>query len=614
MRTLIKRYRKKIINLGVMAVVYFGLFDVFVLPTAIAYHDAPNLKTAIEQLQYIPAFHSSYFKMSQFEQYQLYVIPAFLLLYLVLIGWLLTKKQRGYRDRSDVGSHGTQRWATEKEIRDQFQQNDYGLVIGGLEDEKTKQVSPIFFEYQLGITSNQNVLVFGPAGSGKGASMVIPTLLSLADSDCPDSIVVTDPKGELFRKTYVYMRERGYTVKVFGFTETEDMFLRGENYNPIHFCNDMSDTQKLAKALLIIDGSNEWTSMALSVTTAILGFLRFGFDPEYATLINAKAMLTLDDDLENPTLGKMIKEWYQIAVKEPATEDIAREIYSSWRTHANVKAEGPRSSVRATINGALSLFENRKLARFLTKNTFDWTDFTEKGKTVTYIIMSNDPQYAPITRIFFMHFFQYVGEIADSKTNGELSRHLRFILDEFGNLGRIEGAPTFMALSRGRNTSVCPVIQDYSQLISLYGRAGERGGESNLVKNNTKSTLVLGFASDDLEGKEKISKLLGNQTIEVDSESNNNNGNQNLSTSFTGRPLMDVAELGRLGDDEYIFLGAGGYPIKNKKFMYFKNPKWSNITKIELTDLPIKNIELCDLDVDYFQELYSTPSASNDQS
>lgn len=602
--------KKKILFSFIFSLLFSCLIDYFVLPIMIVWANAPTLQIAISQMAHIPPFKSHFLDVKTYEFDQLYIFIVFMILFFLPFGLSFFKKERGYRMRADIGSHGVAKFATDEEIKDIFLNNQFGLVLGGYSNKKTKKIDPLIMKHDPKTPSLQNILVFGPAGTGKSASFVVPSLFTIADSGIEDCFVVTDPKGELYKLTADYMQKSGYKVRVFGFTPENDMFLKGEGYNPIMFCKNMRDVTGLSNALLTVRGANEWTDMALNLLTSIIGFLRFGFDPEYATLINAKRLIALDDDLENSTLHQMITEWYKGVISDDKSDQILRDFVSEirdyWDVYDSNRAEGPRSSIRGTTAGALSIFGDYELGKMISKNTFKWSDFTENDeKTITYIIMKDKPTYAPLTRIFFMQFFDSVAEIADgnSKNNGRLSRHLRFILDEFGNLGRIEGIPVFMALSRGRNTSVCPIVQDLSQFDSLYGRAGSIGGESAIIQKNTTGMLVLGFSPIDRENKKLVSDMIGNTTIEVDSQSKNDKTESN-SVNFTSRPLLDVSDLAKMKDDEFLLSFKGVGAILDKKFMYFKNPKWQNLNQITLDLIAKKEIDLMLIDLDYFRNLY----------
>ena len=80
------------------------------------------------------------------------------------------------------------------------------------------------YETQL----NNNVLVMGAAGTGKTRSVVSPNILQATGS-----YVISDPKGNLYKKYHDYLEQKGYVVKKLDFTHPQESM----KYNPFHYIN-----------------------------------------------------------------------------------------------------------------------------------------------------------------------------------------------------------------------------------------------------------------------------------------------------------------------------------------------------------------------------------------
>ena len=82
---------------------------------------------------------------------------------------------------------------------------------------------------QLYSTNENHVGVIAATRLGKTTSYVIPTILSFAKQKTKRSIIVSDPKGEVYRLTAPTLREEGYKVKLINYRD----YLHSECWNPL---------------------------------------------------------------------------------------------------------------------------------------------------------------------------------------------------------------------------------------------------------------------------------------------------------------------------------------------------------------------------------------------
>lgn len=148
------------------------------------------------------------------------------------------------------GTFGTADWATEDEIQEylSIDKRD-GIILGQTEDNK-------LITLPLNTYLNKNIAVFGSSGSKKSRGFAIPNAMELCQDTVQQlmerdmSLVITDPKGELYRKLAKYLeKERGYDVKVFNLVNPT--YSNGSRF--IGFVEDETDAQIFSQ--IVIEGT-----------------------------------------------------------------------------------------------------------------------------------------------------------------------------------------------------------------------------------------------------------------------------------------------------------------------------------------------------------------------
>lgn len=155
-----------------------------------------------------------------------------------------------------------------------------------------------------------------------------------------------------------------------------------------------------------------------------------------------------------------------------------------------------------------------------------------------------------------------------TSNNGRLKVHVRFILDEFANLGEIPDFEQKISTMRSREISVMVIIQTISQLKETYKDNWET------IAGNCDSWLFIGGTEE--QTTEKISKKLGKTTIDVQNTSRSKGKNGSYSTSWQkdGRELLDAAEVGKIPDDKCILFVRGANPFFTKKYRIERHKRY----------------------------------------
>lgn len=148
------------------------------------------------------------------------IIFVFAIIDILLVTLKRKKENEGIKFKNNDGTHGTAKWMEEKEMKEILGINEVpGIILGKYNGNIIKLPFDSYF--------NKNICTFGSSGSMKTTSFVLTNLLEL--SKYKKSIVVTDPKAEIYRKTSKYFKEIGYTVKVFNLKDMK----HSDRWNPL---------------------------------------------------------------------------------------------------------------------------------------------------------------------------------------------------------------------------------------------------------------------------------------------------------------------------------------------------------------------------------------------
>ena len=151
-------------------------------------------------------------------------------------------------------------------------------------------------------------------------------------------------------------------------------------------------------------------------------------------------------------------------------------------------------------------------------------------KTALFLIMSDtDSTFNFVIAILQSQLTNLLCDKADDVYGRRLPVHVRFILDEFANIGQIPQFDKLIATIRSREISASIILQSQSQLKAIYR------DNADTIVGNCDTMLFLG-------GKEKttlkeISEILGKETIDSFNQSENR-GSQ-VSHGLTYQKLRD---------------------------------------------------------------------------
>lgn len=381
--------------------------------------------------------------------------------------------------------------------------------------------------------------VIGESGCGKTRRIVIPTI-DMVSRTRSQSMVIADPKGEIYEATAATLKKRGYKVYRFDLTDPS----KSQKWNPLALIASLyakgGDDETKGRLLLKevievlktgIHSENDafWEQIAGDIVNGIaLTILKEG-KPEDLTFRNIEMNLRkIFDDL--PQFSEYYdKEEDDSPVKKylsalKADEDSNRTVYS-----LKIETKTMLSPFCADEN-ILSLFDT---------NTIDVTTLGKEKVALFLILSDSSKAMYPVATVFIRQLYSVLLEDADSRPEKRLRVPVFFILDEFANFTRLPDIDCMLTAARSRNIRFMLVCQSMQQLNENYGDS-----IAEILMSNCRIWIYMN--SRDITFLNRLSDSMGR-----------------VYTRFTNRelPLVSISKLQHMDEGEVIVLNDRCFPM-----------------------------------------------------
>ena len=467
---------------------------------------------------------------------------------------------RGFT-KSKTGIYGTANWMSDKELKEVLElstpEKADGLILG----ERKGSLVCLPKNTRL----NRHCAIFGASGTMKSRAIIRNALFSAIRRG--ESILISDPKSEMYNDTAEMFRQNGYEVKVFNLVNPQ----HGDSWN----C--MSDL-------------NGDTLMAQVLTNVIIGNTSSGkgdhfWDNGEGNLLKALVLYVDNDGSRTP------EEKNLAAVYETLTKNTEKQLFSMFnKLPTNHPARAPfnlfaqssdtvRSGIILGLGTRLQVLQNEAVRQIVSRCDIDLTA-PGKRKCAYYIILSDqEASMAFLSSLFFSFLFIKLVRFADASPGGRCPIPVNLILDEFNNIGRIGGAPDgsdfarSLSVIRSRDIRVMIAVQSLGQLQNRY--------PNNLwaeIIGNCDLQLMLGCTDDLTAGY--FSARSGDISVQVETTMTTKKTvavaqvipqyRENL--GHGKRKLLTPDEVLRLPQEEMLVVIRGQNMLKLNKFDYTKHP------------------------------------------
>ena len=481
-------------------------------------------------------------------------LGATVVLFIILIVLIFTsvssyvferKKGLGF-EVSEKDEKGYSRWSKDSEIK-----NDKDVVMVNPLDQETKAAGiPLVNDGKhLWVDNGEyHNLVIGSTGSGKSQTVVEPMVELLIKKG--ESMIITDPKGELHRAAAEYLKQRGYNVVVLNFREPQ----RGNAWNPLTLPYQYYKDGNFDKATELLDdvainilydpnnksGDPFWEKSAADYFSGLALGLFEDAKPEEINLNSINYMSTIGEDKMGA--NTYIKEYFTLK-----GEQSNAYVFASNTINAPADTKG---GILSVFRQKIRIFASREnLSEMLAYSDFDMRDIGKEKTAVFIVIHDEKTTYHGLATIFIKQCYETLIDVAQ-QNGGKLPFRTIFILDEFENMPPLKDVTTMVTAARSRAIRFTFIIQNFAQLKSVYGNE-----DAETIKGNCGNLVYL--ISTELAALEEISKMCGDKK-----------SSEKDKTAST--PLVSVTDLQKLKLFQAIIIRWRLSPYKVKYTPNFK--------------------------------------------
>lgn len=449
-----------------------------------------------------------------YTEYTIKSVLVCTLLYAAGIG-IFYSSQKNYRRGEE---HGSARWGDARQICKKYSQKPYSQNILLTQNFR---ISLDTHEHRRCL----NILVVGGSGAGKSRGFALPNIMQ-----CCCSMVITDPKAELLRKTGGLLEKKGYEVRVFDLINPDTSFC----YNPFEYVHDDKDVLRLISNLIqntTPKGSQSsdpfWEKSETALLQALMLYLLHEAPPEEQNFAMIMEMLGSaqvkeeDEDYESP-LDILFD---RLEMRDP--DSIAVKQYHIYKQAAGKTAK----SILISVGVRLAAFNLPQIAKLTNTDELDLSSMGERKVALFCCIPDADTSLNYLVGMIYSQLFQTLYYMADRVHGGALPVPVNCIMDEFPNVSLPNEFEKILATCRSRSIYCSIIIQNMSQLKALFKDSWE-----SLV-GNCDEFLYLG--GNEKETHKYVSELLGKETIDTNTYGQTKGKSGSYSTNFqqSGRDM-----------------------------------------------------------------------------
>ena len=457
---------------------------------------------------------------------------------------------------SNKGTYGTAGFMPEKEISEVLDvvsdvRKHTGTILGKLNGKAICVPK----ETRL----NANIAVYGASGSMKTRAFCINRILQSAARG--ESLIITDPKSELYEKTSEYLRSKGYVVKVFNLVspESSDSWnclceIEGDELMAQLFCDVIIKNTGSER------GDHFWDNAEMNLLKALVLYVEQGYPPDRKNIGEVYRLLTLNSENELNTL------FDKLPISHPA-----KAPYVIFKQ----ASETVRTGVIIGLGSRLQVFQNSKVKSI---TAYDEIDLELPGKRpcAYYCITSDqDSTFDFLSSLFLSFVFIKLVRYADKNCEGgKLPVPVHVLGEELTACGVIPDLSRKISVIRSRNISMSCVFQNLAGLQNRYPY-----NQWQEILGNSDIQLFLGCV-DELTAK-YISDRAGEVSISVTSKAKQL-GTWRVSdytpeyreTSGVGkRKLLTMDEVLRLPINQALIIIRGRKVLQVDKYDYTCHPE-----------------------------------------
>ena len=416
---------------------------------------------------------------------------------------------------------------------------------------------------------NTNILVVGGSGAGKTRTYAVPNVLEAARAGPAGkgcSLVITDPKAEILRKTGRYLLRQGYEVRVFDLIDSSASFC----YNPFVYVRDDKDVLQLITNLIQNTTPSHaqtsdpfWEKSETALLQALMLYLLHEAPPREQTfgmvmeLLESAEVREEDEAYQSP-LDVLFE---RLAEREP--DSIAVKQYRVFKQAAGKTAK----SILVSVGVRLAAFNLPQIDRLTMTDELHLDELGEKKVALFCCIPDSDKSLNYLVGMVYTQLIQTLYRQADRVHKGRLPVPVHCLMDEFPNIALPKDSfLSALATMRSRGIFCSIIVQNISQLKALY-----KDGWESLI-GLCDEFLYLG--GNEQSTHKYVSELIGKETVDTTnhSRSRGRGGSYSTSEQQAARDLLTPDEVRLLPDGKAVLFVRGERPVIDDKYDLLRHP------------------------------------------
>ena len=465
-------------------------------------------------------------------------------------------------------------------------------------------------DFNITLAKPAHTLIIGTTGSGKTTTFISPTIQILANTKSKPSMLISDPKGELYALHAKSLLKRGYDVKILDlrnpycsirwnplekpFEMYQEMLSldnkvsvnEEEGYyifeNKIYYDKDELNAVIQVKKQELFDEVYEDLNDICSVLCPVKNKSEPIWESGSKNFILAITLAMLEDS-ENPN-NEMTKEkfnFFNIMKIATNTQNDCEDLMEYFKHRSPISksvslskqvldaSDKTRGSYLSTIFDKLSMFSDMSICSLTSANEIDFAEISTKPTALFLQIPDEKETRHTLAAMVILQAYKALVAKANTYPDLSLPRSVYFLLDEFGNLPQVHKLEQMITVGRSRKIWLALVVQSYAQLAKVYDEKS-----ADIIKSNCNIQIFIG--TTDQKTIEEFSKKCGNYSIIQKNVSfSSSNDGVGSSVSVKERPLIYPTELAQLNNNQNMgnaIVSIFGYaPIRSKFVPSFKS-------------------------------------------
>lgn len=458
---------------------------------------------------------------------------------------------------SEKGTYGTSGWMTRREMKGVLDhvnnlKSHKGVILGQLGGKAVcvPEMTPL----------NSNIAVYGASGSMKTRSFCMNRILQgVARSE---SLIICDPKSELYEKSACYLRDKGYTVKMFN-------LVRPENSDSWNCLGEVEGQELMAQLFVDViirntsggNGDHFWDSAEQNLLKALVLYVDQCYPEDSRNIGEVYNLLTMYSEAELNSMFDMLPN------RHPA-----KAPFSLFRQ----SSDSVRSGVIIGLGSRLQVFQSELIKKITAFNEIDLELPGQKPCAYFLVTSDQDSTFDFLASLFLSFVFIKLVRYADKNCDGGvLPVPVHILAEELTACGTINDLARRISVIRSRNISISCVFQNLAGIQNRYPH-----NQWQEILGNCDVQLFLGCT--DPMTAEFVSERTGLASVDVSSQSrqlgtmqiSNYNSNYRETSGIGKRPVLTPDEVLRFPLDEALVMIRGKKTLRVKKMDYSKHPEY----------------------------------------